>query len=89
MIKIENGVVQTRDGWLYAYDTVEGRKTILFTAGEGLVPEIGDFISGGALVKRTGYQVSNDGERKWPADPYQDPSWTDPDYASVGWDKTK
>ncbi len=38
-------------------------EAIEFTANPGEKPEIGDFISGGRLVKREGYQVNGDWSR--------------------------
>ena len=69
MIKMENGAYKDSLGnWEYRYTTKEGPVTLPFTVVEGEVPEIGDFLSGGRLVKRKGYQVSAEGKLKWPSD---------------------
>lgn len=70
MIKMENGAFKNSQGqWEYHYtDEQNGPQTVLFTVPEGEVPEIGDFISGGVLEKRKGYQISNEGKLKWPSD---------------------
>lgn len=72
MIKIESGVEQMHpmmpvegyDTYLYRYwqGTVEIK--VLFMTVPGEVPEIGDFIEGGLLIKRDGWQI-NDDTSKW------------------------
>ena len=69
MIKIEAGCAKQKDGrYRYDYTTVgEGYKTVFFTANNGEVPEIGDFITSQyVLKKREGYQIENEGKLKWP-----------------------
>ena len=69
MIKIENGVMLQQDGtYKYSTTSVEGQQTVFFKATKGDVPEIGDFIVGGLLKKREGYQINNDGKLRWPSD---------------------
>lgn len=44
---------------------VESKETVyLFIAPNGTVPEIGDFIENGVLIKRTTWKVNNDWS-KW------------------------
>lgn len=74
MIEIQNGCVRirnTENGWMYQFMQVgEDRRDqvefvqITFVAAEGEKPEIGDFIEGGKLVKRTEPKVNPDW-RKW------------------------
>ena len=72
MIEIENGCFKRPGGyWEYCYTTV-GQDTlhevkfhaVMFQTDEGEVPEIGDFIEGGILIKRTKPKVNPDW-RKW------------------------
>ena len=79
MIKIESGVIQLADGsYRYIYWEAAGLDddgvtnmsrfhNISFTANPGEVPEIGDFIDNGKLVKREGIQVT-EGIMRWPSD---------------------
>lgn len=67
MIKIENGCYKNLNGmWTYPHTDVSGPRLLTFTAAEGEVPEIGDFITEGRLKKREGYQIENEGKMKWP-----------------------
>ena len=71
MLKIENGcTTDSQGGWIYRYtDVKDGPVIVPFTVSNGEVPEIGDFIVGNVLMKRKGYQISNEGRLKWPSDP--------------------
>lgn len=67
VIKIEAGCTRNKqvpNAWIYAYQTNEGYFVWNFTAQPGEVPEIGDFIDGGVLKKREGYQIDQD-HSKW------------------------
>ena len=80
-IKIENGVMpgDVPNQYRYDYWTAQGLDeldqtinrsvfhSIMFTAEPGEVPEIGDFIDNGKLVKRDGIQVT-EGIMRWPSD---------------------
>lgn len=69
LVKIENGCFRNHDqSWTYPHTTVEGFSQTVFTSVAGQVPEIGDFIDKGKLIKREGYQINNDGKMKWPSD---------------------
>lgn len=68
-IKIENGCFRNLNGmWSYPHASVNGFVTTAFTVADGVVPEIGDFITDGRLVKREVPQINNDGRLKWPSD---------------------
>lgn len=97
MIKIENGVVKLYDGsYRYDYWEVIGPdpldetinrsefKTIVFTADNGEIPEIGDFIEGTKLVKRTVIQVT-EGRMRWPAEYKPDNGWWSEHTADEDW----
>ena len=101
MIKIDHGVVKLQNGnYRYDYWTVAGLDPldstinrsnfvqVEFSAAVGEVPEIGDFIDGGALVKREGIQVTA-GRMRWPTD-YggYTTDWSSEHEPSTGWDKS-
>ena len=88
MLKIESGALLLKVvTYVYSYWKDGDYFIITFIAPEGEKPEIGDFIEGGVLVKRDGYQVSNDGERKWPGSVYESNGWQEQSYAHNGWKK--
>lgn len=88
MLKIESGARLLNDGtYVYSYWKDGDYFIITFIAPEGEKPEIGDFIDGGVLVKRDGYQVSNDSNKKWPGSFHEQNGWEEADYAHDGWKK--
>lgn len=60
-MKIEGGTYQVSTRY-WRYPTWRNGEpiSVLFTAEEDEVPEIGDFITNGKLVKRVGYQIVDD-----------------------------
>lgn len=88
MLKIESGTRLLNDGsYVYSYWKDGEYYVVTFTAAPNDIPEIGDFIEGGVLIKRDGIQVSNDGERKWPGSVYEPNGWQEQSYAHNGWKK--